>query len=120
MVYACAHGTLSLPWTLSVTNGDVIEDIQWFYSGRSQELIATEAHGFFFLTPAFSGRAQQITNAGIEIDHVPVEGWGNYSVEVIARTAGGDVVTLRRSATVHVTGWKLVFFSQQIREVDHM
>jgi hypothetical protein len=104
VLYACARGTLSLPWTLLLAAGDVIEDVKWFFSGRSQEIMAMEANGVFLTTPSFSGRVSKTTNAGLDVSHVQQLDSGNYSVEVLARTAVGDLVTLWRSAYVHVTG----------------
>jgi hypothetical protein len=54
--------------------------------------------------PSFSGRVSKTTNVGIDVKHVQVLDSGNFSVEVLVRTAAGDVVTLWRSAFVHVTG----------------
>jgi hypothetical protein len=54
VLYACAHGTLSLPWTVIFAAGDVIESIQWFFSGRSEEIIAMDAQGHFFPTPTLA------------------------------------------------------------------
>jgi hypothetical protein len=102
VLYACSHNTLSLPWTLLLAAGDVIEDVKWFFSGRSQEIMAVEANGLFLPSPSFSGRVSKTTNAGLDVSHVQQLESGNYSVEVLARTAAGDVVTLWRSAYVHV------------------
>jgi multidrug efflux pump subunit AcrB len=65
--------------------------------------VAAEVNGLFFPSPAFSGRVTKTTNAGMDISHVTQLESGNYSVEVLARTDAGDVVTLWRSANVHVT-----------------
>jgi hypothetical protein len=104
VLYACSRGTLSLPWTVVLGAGDVVEAVKWFFSGRSQELMAMEANGMFIPSPSFSGRVSKTTNAGLDVSHVQQLESGNYSVEVLARTAAGDVVTLWRSAYVHVTG----------------
>ncbi|XP_070183111.1 uncharacterized protein [Littorina saxatilis] len=103
VVYACARGTLSLPWNLTLSGGDSVMDIQWFYSERSEELIATEVHGHFLILPAFSGRVRKISNAGIEIDGVEAIARGNYSVEVVGQSAAGAVTTLRRSVFVFIS-----------------
>jgi hypothetical protein len=104
VLYACSRGTLSLPWTLLLAAGDVIEDVKWFFSGRSQEIMAADMNGVFVSLPAYSGRVSKTTNAGLDVSHVQQLDSGNCSVEVLARTAAGDVVTLWRSAYVHVTG----------------
>ncbi|XP_070183112.1 uncharacterized protein [Littorina saxatilis] len=106
VVYACARGTLSLPWNLTLSGGDSVMDIQWFYSGRSEaELIATEVRGHFLTLPAFSGRVRKIGNAGIEMDGVEAIARGNYSVEVVGQSAAGAVTTLRRSVFVFILDW---------------
>ncbi|KAK7090420.1 uncharacterized protein [Littorina saxatilis] len=102
VVYACAGGTLSLPWNLTLSGGDSIVDIQWFYLGLSEELIATEAHGNVLTMPAFSGRVRKISNVGIDIDGMQVLDKGNYSVEIVGRSAAGDLVNLRRSVHVFI------------------
>jgi hypothetical protein len=98
VLYACSRGTLSLPWTLLLAAGDVIEDVKWFFSGRSQEIMAADVNGVFVPLPAYSGRVTKTTNAGLDVSHVQQLDSGNYSVEVLARTAAGDLVTLWRSA----------------------
>jgi hypothetical protein len=102
VLYACSRGTLSLPWTLLLAAGDVIEDVKWFFSGGTQEIMAADLNGVFLHVPAYSGRVSKTSNAGLDVSH-PLES-GNYSVEVHARTAAGDLVTLWRSAYLHVTG----------------
>jgi hypothetical protein len=88
----------------TIQHSDIVEIIQWFFSGRSDELIVTEAHGHFFPTPTFSGRVSKTTNAGIDVDRIQTQDSGNYSVELLVRTASGNVETLWRSAYVHATG----------------
>ncbi|KAL8617800.1 hypothetical protein ACOMHN_044900 [Nucella lapillus] len=102
VVYACANDTVSLPWSVRTAVIDKILDIQWFFEGRSHEIIATLANGVFFTSPAYAGRVQKTTNAGIEIQHVTTQEVGNYSVEVIGRVADGDVITLRHWVFVHI------------------
>ena len=58
----------------------------------------------FFGAPTFSGRVQQTANAGIEISHVTTQESGNYSVEIIARDASGDLITIQRTVSVRVVG----------------
>ena len=102
--FVCAEGTLFLPWTLELADGETIVDIQWLYSGRSDVLISILVRGNFVPMAGFSGRVHQTTNTGISIVQLGIMDSGNYSVEAIVRTAGGDMATLRRSASVHVSG----------------
>jgi hypothetical protein len=111
-LYACSRGTLSLPWTLLLAAGDVIEEVKWFFSGGSHEIMAMETNEAFLFTSTFSGRLTRTSNAGLDVSH-PLES-GNYSVEVHARTAAGDLVTLWRSAYVHDTG---VYRLDQLTEI---
>nr|QBA18393.1 VIgL family C1q-related protein 5 [Littorina littorea] len=99
-VYACDNSDLILSWDVSKTTGETIVDVQWYYEGRSQELIAMLAHGHLNVMPAFSGRVELTGNAGLVIHHVTAGEKGNYSVEVNAVDASGRSVTLRRKAAV--------------------
>ncbi|XP_070184257.1 uncharacterized protein [Littorina saxatilis] len=99
-VYTCDNSDLTLSWDVSKTTGETIVDVQWFYEGRSQELIAILSHGQLNVMPSFSGRVELTANAGIVIHHVTTGEHGIYSVEVSALDKNGDCVTLRRKASV--------------------
>ncbi|XP_070201451.1 uncharacterized protein [Littorina saxatilis] len=99
-VYTCDNSDLTLSWEVSKTTGETIVDVQWFYEGRSQELIAILSHGQLNVMPSFSGRVELTANAGIVIHRVTTGEMGNYSVEVNALDENGDFVTLRRKASV--------------------
>ncbi|XP_070201448.1 uncharacterized protein [Littorina saxatilis] len=101
-VYTCDNSDLTLSWEVSKTTGETIVDVQWYYEGRSQELIAMLAHGHLNVMPSFSGRVELTANAGIVIHHVTTGEKGNYSVEVNAQDKNGGFVTLRRKASVLV------------------
>ena len=104
IIYACADDSILLSWNVSKSDTESILNIQWFYEGRSQELIASNVHGQFVATPVFSGRVEKTTNAGIVLHHVTLLDRGNYSVEVVVGEANGDVTVLRRSVTVEISG----------------
>ncbi|XP_070182558.1 uncharacterized protein [Littorina saxatilis] len=99
-VYTCDNSDLTLSWEVSKTTGETIVDVQWFYEGRSQEMIAILSHGHLNVMPSFSGRVELTANAGIVIHHVTTGEKGNYSVEVNAFDKSGQFVTLRRMASV--------------------
>ncbi|XP_070201450.1 uncharacterized protein [Littorina saxatilis] len=101
-VYTCDNSDLTLSWDVSKTTGETILDVQWYYEGRSQKLIAMLAQGHLNVMPSFSGRVELTANAGIVINHVTTGEKGNYSVEVNAQTKNGGFVTLRRTASVLV------------------
>lgn len=80
-------------------------DTQWFYSGRSQEVMAVSVNGHFVQMPAFSGRLQPSGNAGLVLWGLTTQDSGRYSVEVV----GGDphsasVDRLERFVTLLVAG----------------
>jgi hypothetical protein len=84
-------------------------DVQWFYSGRSQEVMAVQVHGRFVEMPAFSGRLLQTGNAGLVLLDLMTQDSGRYSVEVV----GGDphsstVDRLERFVTLEVAGQSLI------------
>ncbi|KAK7105491.1 uncharacterized protein [Littorina saxatilis] len=100
VVYVCDNSDLTLSWDVSKTTGETIVDVQWFYEGISQEMIAILSHGHLNVMPSFSGRVELTSNAGLVIHHVTSGEKGNYSVEVNAVDASGSSVTLRRKALV--------------------
>ncbi|KAK7101031.1 uncharacterized protein [Littorina saxatilis] len=112
-VFACDDSDLTLSWDVSKTTGETIVDVQWYYEGRSQELIAMLAHGHLNVMPAFSGRVELTANAGIIIHHVTTGEKGNYSVEVNAFDKSGQFVTLRRMASVLI-GESLMLHASQM------
>ncbi|KAK7105730.1 uncharacterized protein [Littorina saxatilis] len=101
-VYACAGANLLLPWNVSKATTEGIEDIKWFYSGRSQEMIAIFANGNFLSMPSFDGRVLHVTTGGLYLRHVQVSDTGNYSIEVSGHDASGAFVTHRHTAVVRV------------------
>ena len=110
-VYACAGGSLLLPWNVSESASESLDDIQWFYRGGSEEMVAVLAHGNFLLMPAFSGRVQHVATGGLFLSHVQVADSGNYSIRVSGHDGGGAFFTLSHTARVRVGGQSpLIFF----------
>nr|QBA18385.1 VIgL family C1q-related protein 10 [Littorina littorea] len=101
-VYACAGANLLLPWNVSKATTEGIEDIKWFYSGRSQEMIAIFANGNFLSMPSYADRVLHVTTGGLYLRHVQVSDTGNYSIEVSGHDASGAFVTHRHTAVVRV------------------
>ena len=66
-----------------------MEDVQWFFNGRSSEMIAVLTHDNFLALPAFANRAAFVDNAGITISQISTSDQGNYSVEVSGRDSSG-------------------------------
>lgn len=98
--YACNGHDLTLPWKFILSQHETLEDIQWFYHGNSEELVAIFVHGSFFTPPPFSGRVQFVDNAGLTVSHVTISESGNYSVVVTLLSSSGDYSKL--SSTVNV------------------
>ena len=101
-----------------LAQGESIENVEWFYEGRSSEMIAVLTHGNFLALPAFADRVKLVQNAGLTVAGVGVEDSGNYSVQI----SGHDVRNFfRRSATVvlQVGGWLVCFFLVQRRTGRH-
>ena len=96
MKYACANDSVTLACNYSLSAGESLEDVQWFYEGRSLEMIAVLTHGNFLPLPAFSHRVQYVSGAGITLKQVTVADSGNYSVE-ISVYKGNSFFRLRRS-----------------------
>ena len=80
-----------------------MDDIQWFFRGRSEELIAILGNGTFVPLPAFATRLQLIDNAGIILNGVTVGDSGVYTVEINGFDKTGDHFVLRRHVIVQVS-----------------
>ncbi|XP_076450401.1 uncharacterized protein LOC143286648 [Babylonia areolata] len=103
VLYACAGGDVTLPWSYALDQGDVIVSTEWTFQGESQQLVAASIHGNFFATPSFSGRVQLVPNAGLVLSHVTPEDSGNYSVAVTLHDGSGLIgIPSRRSVTLQV------------------
>ena len=56
--------------------------------------------GYFNGMPAYSGRVEMTSNAGLVIRHVTTLENGNYSVEINGLDASGSFTVLQRTAEV--------------------
>ena len=101
--YVCTGSTAVLPWTVTLDQGDEIVDIQWYFRGRSDEMIAMFAHGNFLAMPAFSARIRHMPNAGVAVSHVTPSDSGRYYVQIMGRNSLG-FFSLLHEATLVVTG----------------
>ena len=61
------------------------------------------SHGYFNDMPAFSGRVQMTSGAGLVIRHVTAAESGNYSVEINGADASGTLTVLQRTAQVFIS-----------------
>ena len=104
LMYACANESVTLPWNYSLSASETLEDVQWFYEGRSNEMIAVMTHGNFLPLPAFSSRVRYVPGAGITLTRVTVADSGNYSVEVSGRDGSGAFFKTRRAVVLQIGG----------------
>ena len=104
LMYACANESVKLPWNYSLSAGETLEDVQWFYEGRSNEMIAVMTHGHFLPLPAVSSRVRYVPGAGITLTRVTVADSGNYSVEVSGRDGSGAFFKTRRTVVLQIGG----------------
>ena len=104
MKYACANDSVTLAWNYSLSAGESLEDVQWFYEGRSHEMIAVMTHGNFLPLPAFSHRVQYVSGAGITLMHVTVADSGIYSVEISGHDSSGAFFQIRRTVILQIGG----------------
>ena len=81
----------------------VINQVLWFYQDVLRDLIAIARDGHFIPTPAFIGRVQQTTNAGIRLSALTNADTANYSVEVWVMNGDGDINVWTASVYVLVT-----------------
>ncbi|KAK7105596.1 uncharacterized protein [Littorina saxatilis] len=100
--YACVGDDIVLPWGYTTSPRTVVDSIQWFFHGSSQELVAIFANGNFQPTASFSGRVTQLTRAGLNLSHVTNGDKGNYSVEVSGHNASGVSFSYRRTVTLRI------------------
>ena len=102
--YACEGNSVTLPWNFVLDRGDTITEIEWYYDGASQEMIAMEAHGGFLTFPAFGHRVEQVNDAGIRLTGMLTSDSGNYTVVVNGYNSTGEHFELRASAVVQISG----------------
>ena len=106
VLYACEGDSVTLPWTYALDTGDTINQIEWYYHGASEEMIAIQAHGGFFAYPAFANRALGVgnANAGLILSHVITSDSGNYTVVVSCFDTSGVHFELWQSVVLQVSG----------------
>ncbi|XP_070180238.1 uncharacterized protein [Littorina saxatilis] len=101
--YACAGDNVHIPWNFALSAGESpVDDVQWFYQGRSSEMIAVLTHGNFLPLPSFSHRVHFIPNGGIIVDYVTVQDSGNYSVEISGHGDSGTFFRIKRTIVLQV------------------
>ena len=103
---ACPGDNVTFDWRVRTGYAsDEIVDMQWFFEGRSHEMMALLDQGQFEVLPAFSGRLQRMTNAGVVLIHVSESDSGNYSVVVVGGDANSQPLsTLQRTVALEIAG----------------
>ena len=107
-LYVCAGTTLTIPWQLNLNSGETIKEVQWYFRGQSEEVIALKVHGQFLPMATFSQRVTSHLNAGIQLDHVTTGDSGAFSVEVTTLDSSGALSSLRHTVHVYVAGGTLL------------
>ena len=78
--------------------------MQWFFHGRSQEMIAILSHDVFVPLPAFSDRVQHGSDGTLTIRHLTTEDSGNYTIEINVQSSSGSGFTVSDTIYVQVAG----------------
>ena len=104
VLYACAGGEAYFRWNFTLAAGQSLTDVQWYYDGRSSEMVAMFSRGVFVPLPAFSERVSFDGLGGITLNGViPTDG-GNFTMEVSGHSDDGVFFQLRRSVVLKVGG----------------
>ena len=79
-------------------------DLAWLSSGDDKHFIAAFTEGTLLPVSEYRGRVHHTTNAGIQLDRLTEADTGNYSVELLVKTAAGEIASLASFVFVRVTG----------------
>ena len=104
VIYACVGAELALPWNASLSSRHFINQVMWFHKNPTEDMIAVAVRDNFMPTPAYTGRVQQTTNAGIILNNLTASDKGNYSVQVWLETKDRDIDIWKASVIVSVAG----------------
>lgn len=102
-LYACVGDTVTFPWNFALADGQVVEDIKWYFQGEgfSRQSVAGTVDGTFFPLPAFARRVDHVTVASIQLKNVTDADTGNYSV-VVTVLSGVTYSIFQHSSTLTV------------------
>ena len=104
IMHTCEGSDITLPWTFRQGSQQSITSMEWFFYGRSQEMIAMLSHGMFLPLPAFSGRVEHGSDGTLTIHNLAEEDSGNYTIEINGKGASGLAFTLSNTIYVQVAG----------------
>lgn len=107
-VYACLGEGVQFPWDYSVQDGEVVQDIKWYYySGDSSRRgIAAVVEGDFFpLRTSFSDRIHHVPQAGLALSPLTTQDSGEFSV-VVTVLHGSSFASYNMSASLVVADGK--------------
>lgn len=108
-VSVCSGWDLVLPWNFTLSDGEDVSVIQWYYQGSSEEMVAmVNLHGQFIPMPAFAARVQFIPGAGLQLQNVSLSDSGNFTVEIVSHAGSGGFATQRLTVGVDVAEPPLV------------
>ncbi|XP_025079203.1 uncharacterized protein LOC112555164 isoform X2 [Pomacea canaliculata] len=84
-IYACVDDTVTMSWRYAVQEGEVVEDVKWYFDpgNNSRTAIAAVVENLFFpLSSSYSNRLYYAPEEGITLTLVTGRDSGQYSVAV--------------------------------------
>ncbi|PVD18514.1 hypothetical protein C0Q70_21063 [Pomacea canaliculata] len=89
-VYACVDDTVTMRWRYAVQEGEVVEDVKWYFDPGNNNRTAIAAiveNRFFHLSSSNSKRLHHVPEAGLTLTSVTGRDNGQYSVAVTVQNS---------------------------------
>ncbi|PVD18516.1 hypothetical protein C0Q70_21065 [Pomacea canaliculata] len=115
-LYSCVGDSIKLPWDYSVQDGEVVEDIKWYFKpgNDSRRVIATVVEGNFLpLRTSFSDRIHPVLQAGLTLMFVTGQDSGEFSVSV-SIVQGTSFAVYNQTALLVVAEDPLVYGAESL------
>ncbi|PVD18520.1 hypothetical protein C0Q70_21069 [Pomacea canaliculata] len=85
-VYACVDDTVTMSWRYAVQEGEVVDDVKWYFDPGNNNRTAIAAiveNRFFHLSSSNSKRLHHVPEAGLTLTSVTGRDNGQYSVAAL-------------------------------------
>ena len=104
VLYACVGGDACLPWNFTLTAGQSVTGMKWYYEGLSSALVALFSRGKFESSPLFQQRVSYVGEGAITLHNVTRMDEGQFSVEIDVLDPNRGPLVLNRSVILKVGG----------------
>ncbi|XP_025079590.1 uncharacterized protein LOC112555419 [Pomacea canaliculata] len=109
-VYACVDDTVTMRWRYAVQEGEVVEDVKWYFDPGNNNRTAIAAiveNRFFHLSSSNSKRLHHVPEAGLTLTSVTGRDNGQYSVAVTVQNSSCFTTHTRTVSLVVAEGKNL-------------